>query len=384
MSRAPSAQLMPTENGLACAIDTQNASIVWPDSVRPLRSVTVTEIITSGRDVGIRDSGFEDLLDRDQRRLGVERVEDRLDQEQIDAAVDQPADLLGVRLAHLVECRRPERRVADVRRNRERPVHRPDRAGDEPRLVGRAGRPLVARAAGQARAFEIELVRERLEPVVGLHNRRAVERVRLDDVAAGFEVLVVDPADDVRTRQHQQIVVALEIAPVILETLAAKVLFSQLLALNHRAHGAIEHENPLRHQDFEPFSKTSFRRLRVFVVASGFVPEARRTVKGSPVLRAPTPTRTSRSPADVSMRLSSASENPEHAVAQLVAHPRLVVGSQIEHEDAPARRGDACRLGDRARRLLRVVERLREHGHVHLIVGDAAVAPVRRASRRRS
>ena len=49
MSRAPSAQLMPTENGLTFAIDTQKASIVWPDSVRPLRSVTVTEIITGGR-----------------------------------------------------------------------------------------------------------------------------------------------------------------------------------------------------------------------------------------------------------------------------------------------------------------------------------------------
>ena len=49
MSRAPSAQLMPTLNGRACAIETQNASIVWPDSVRPLRSVIVTEIISGSR-----------------------------------------------------------------------------------------------------------------------------------------------------------------------------------------------------------------------------------------------------------------------------------------------------------------------------------------------
>ena len=50
MSRAPSAQLMPTLNGRACAIEVQNASIVWPDSVRPLRSVIVTEIISGSAD----------------------------------------------------------------------------------------------------------------------------------------------------------------------------------------------------------------------------------------------------------------------------------------------------------------------------------------------
>ncbi len=49
MSRAPSAQLMPTLNGRACAIEVQNASIVCPESVRPLRSVMVTEIIRGRR-----------------------------------------------------------------------------------------------------------------------------------------------------------------------------------------------------------------------------------------------------------------------------------------------------------------------------------------------
>ena len=49
MSAAPSAQLSPTLKGRAWAIVIQNASIVWPASVRPLRSVTVTEIITGRR-----------------------------------------------------------------------------------------------------------------------------------------------------------------------------------------------------------------------------------------------------------------------------------------------------------------------------------------------
>ena len=42
----------------------------------------------------------EHLLDGDERGLGVQRVEDGLDQQQVGAAVDQAAHLLVVRVAH--------------------------------------------------------------------------------------------------------------------------------------------------------------------------------------------------------------------------------------------------------------------------------------------
>ena len=44
--RAPSAQLRPMANGLACASECQKAVGVWPDSVRPERSVIVPEMMT--------------------------------------------------------------------------------------------------------------------------------------------------------------------------------------------------------------------------------------------------------------------------------------------------------------------------------------------------
>ena len=44
ISVAPSEQFTPVMRGWACSIDVQNASMVWPDSVRPLRSTIVTEI----------------------------------------------------------------------------------------------------------------------------------------------------------------------------------------------------------------------------------------------------------------------------------------------------------------------------------------------------
>ena len=52
----------------------------------------VPEII-SGR---LHAALVEGLLDGEDRRLGVQRVEDGLDQDEVGAAVDQAADLLGV------------------------------------------------------------------------------------------------------------------------------------------------------------------------------------------------------------------------------------------------------------------------------------------------
>ena len=75
ISPAPSAQLSPTENGRAWLIETQNASGVWPVSVRPERSVIVPEIISGGT---VSPSSRK-AVDGKERRLGVERVEDRLD-----------------------------------------------------------------------------------------------------------------------------------------------------------------------------------------------------------------------------------------------------------------------------------------------------------------
>ena len=87
ISFAPSEQLTPTISGFASSIEVQNASTVCPESVRPERSTIVTEIQSGslGRDVPRRGD----------RRLRVQRVEDRLDQEQVDAALAQAADLLA-------------------------------------------------------------------------------------------------------------------------------------------------------------------------------------------------------------------------------------------------------------------------------------------------
>ncbi len=188
---------------------------------------------------------LEDVLDREDRGLGVERVEDGLEQQQIDAAVDQPAHVILVGGARLVERHAAERRVVHIGGNRQRAVHRTDRAGDEPRPVRCSPDPLVGGAARDPGAGDAQLVGQRLESVIRLRDRAAGEGVRLDDVGAGLEVLVVDFADHVGTREHQHVAVALEIARVIPEPLAAEVGLGELVALNHRAHRAVEDQHAL-------------------------------------------------------------------------------------------------------------------------------------------
>ena len=84
---------MLTASRFACEIELKNASTVWPDSVRP----------DSIGDRDRRDHRHaahalrEQLLERVQRRLAVERVDVGLGQEQIDAAFDQRARLLAER-----------------------------------------------------------------------------------------------------------------------------------------------------------------------------------------------------------------------------------------------------------------------------------------------
>ena len=73
----PSAQLSPTTAGRACRMEFQNASVVWPDRVRPEASVIVPETMM-GRSM---PRLVEHLAHGEQRRLGIQRIEYGFDQD---------------------------------------------------------------------------------------------------------------------------------------------------------------------------------------------------------------------------------------------------------------------------------------------------------------
>jgi hypothetical protein len=84
-----------------------------------------------------------------------------------------------------------------------------------------------------------------------LRDGLAAERVGLDDVGAGLEVLAMDVEDHVGPRQHEQVVVALQLAAVVREARAAEVTFLQLAPLDHRPHRAVQDQDALAGGMFE-------------------------------------------------------------------------------------------------------------------------------------
>ncbi len=95
-------------------MEVRNAPTVWPVSVRPERSVIVPEI-SSGT---LRPTFFENLRDGKDCRLGVQGVEDRLDEEQVDATFKQTAHLLFVGASYLIESDGAKTGIVHIRRKR--------------------------------------------------------------------------------------------------------------------------------------------------------------------------------------------------------------------------------------------------------------------------
>ena len=189
---------------------------------------------------------FEEHVERIQRRLGIERVEDRLDHQDVGAAFDQAARGDGVVGHQRIEAGVAVAGVLDLRADRCRAAGRTQHAGD-PARPGRVGGfgPGGAFAA-QARGFAVEFRHQVLEAVVGLRDGRRIEGIGFDDVGAGVQVGLVDAGDDVRAHEREQVVVALEVARGVGETFAAVVGFAQLVALDQGAHGAVEHQDAFR------------------------------------------------------------------------------------------------------------------------------------------
>jgi hypothetical protein len=95
----------------------------------------------------------EVFLDGEQRRLGVERVEDGFHQQQVGAAFDQAFDLLVVGGAQLLEVDVARARVVDVGADAGGARRRAQGAGDEARLVRRGELVGASRASFAAATF---------------------------------------------------------------------------------------------------------------------------------------------------------------------------------------------------------------------------------------
>src|SRR6185369_3048001 len=189
---------------------------------------------------------LEIFVDGEQGRLRIERVEDRLDQQQVDPALDQSLDLFVIGRAQLLEVDVARPRVVHVGADAGGLGRGAQCARDEARLVP-SGKPVGGRAREPGRG-QIHLARQVAEGIVVLRDARGAEGVGLDDVGPGREVALVDVADHVGPRQAEQLAVVFQVLGVILEALPAVVALGQPEPLDHRAHCAVENRDALREQ----------------------------------------------------------------------------------------------------------------------------------------
>ena len=173
----------------------------------------------------------EGLLDPDQPRLEVPRVLRRFEKQNVRAPLEQAEGLRAVVDDQLVE--------GHSARDGHGLGRRAHRSGNETEARGGGGRGCgFARDLGRPAVDLQGLVRQ---VVLGEHEGRGPEGIRLDHVRAGGQVVAVHPEDDVRPGQDEVLVAALELS-------APEVLRRQLLPLEPCSGGPIEDEDPLREE----------------------------------------------------------------------------------------------------------------------------------------
>jgi hypothetical protein len=166
-----------------------------------------------GRHLG-DDRQVRQRADGVERRADLAQVAERFENEQVDAALEQRPHLLQEIFARLVDTGLPPRFDADA--------ERPDRAAH----IGPAGR----RPPRDLHASDVHLVqavgeaeRSQLDPV-------GAERIGLEDIGAGADVVVVHALDELGLRQVHRVEALVDEHPT---------------RIQHRPHRAVADEHAL-------------------------------------------------------------------------------------------------------------------------------------------
>src|SRR5437016_1531640 len=221
---------------------------------------------------------FKDLRNGKERGFGVERVENGFDQQKIDISFEQGLGLIEISLFELIKRDGAESRIVYIWRHRRRHGKGPYGSRNKPAsscLIRNALRS----AAGDFSSRQIYLAHEGakigivhdalekfliLATTLRFAGKKEIvqpdggrtERVGLDDVGASFEVLRVDFLDDFRLRQKKKVEAALEIfTSPIAKPFSAIIGLRKFVTLDHRAHGAVEHD--------DAFAQKRFQRMQI-------------------------------------------------------------------------------------------------------------------------
>ena len=165
------------------------------------------------------------VLAGEDRRFALEQVVDRLDQQRIDAAIEQTAGLFEIRGVQLVKADVSQRR--QLRAGAQRTEH----------VTGMfRGRVLIRNEASNSRRLAVDLSRPLRQIVLGQRDCRSAEGVGQYGIRSGFEIRRVQRCHGVGAREIEDLVAALK---------AVEVGERQVEQLQTGSGRAVEHDHPL-------------------------------------------------------------------------------------------------------------------------------------------
>ncbi len=168
-------------------------------------------------------------------RLGHQGIKDRLDQKQVDTALQQRRSLLFIDLDERVEVTATPGRVIDIGGERQALLCRTDIAGDK-------GVPPSSRLRGNPAGGEIQVAYPLFQSILAKTDPVGVEGVGLDDVGPRVEVGLMDVPDYIGPVQVEKLPAAL----LRLSCRRTKEgLGRQVRPLEQRPHGPVQQQDPL-------------------------------------------------------------------------------------------------------------------------------------------
>ena len=151
--------------------------------------------------------------------------------------------MLSIRNAQLIEGDVARTWIVDVRRNRsgfrlwaERSRHK---TGSFRRTK------FIASQTRDTCGLKVEFIREFGQIVIALRNRRRTKRIGFDDICASSQIALMHFADHVWAGERQELVVAFYVFAMLSKSWATKICLRQFVALNHRAHRAVQNHHAL-------------------------------------------------------------------------------------------------------------------------------------------
>ena len=168
-------------------------------------------------------TGLEDFFDCKNSRLGVQRIKNRFNQNQVDTTIEQAVELLGVGRTQFLKGHITRTGIVDIRRDRGGFRLRAQGTRNKARTLKRT--ELITRDTCQACGLQIQLISELGQIIVTLGNRGRTKGVGFYDIGTGLEIPFVNRLNDVRTHDRQQFIVALDVFAMLGETRASKIRF---------------------------------------------------------------------------------------------------------------------------------------------------------------